>query len=79
MKTVYESKINENGFEVVTMHRIPETPEDEAQLKREAEEAKLWCNCEKDYDTYYVPDGEDARCLKHHYRCGHCHKIVQIG
>jgi len=43
-------------------------------------EAKLWCSGHKiNYGVYYVPDGKNKQCFKHHYRCNYCRKIVQIG
>jgi hypothetical protein len=47
--------------------------------KEKAKEEKLWCKCEGEHDSYYVPDNQDRRCSKHHYRCNHCKKITQIG
>ena len=41
-----------------------------------------WCDCdaqEKGCGTYYVDDGEDDICYKHHYRCEACDGITQIG
>jgi len=40
-----------------------------------------WCECEGDtlMDSYYVPDGKDPRCHKHHYKCIECDQITQIG
>lgn len=69
-----------NGTKVKVIKCISETEEE----KKDTEEvSNFWkengCHCEEDYGTYYVPDGEDPICPKHHYRCNHCHKIVQIG
>lgn len=40
-----------------------------------------WCLCPGDGlpDSYYVPDGQNPDCSKHHYRCNQCHSITQIG
>lgn len=36
-----------------------------------------WCECDASMDNaYYVDDTEE---MKHHWKCGNCHKIVQIG
>lgn len=35
-----------------------------------------WCHCTKSDNEYYVPDSAES---KHHWRCGICHKIVQVG
>ena len=50
------------------------------QVKREVELLQeFWCDCEDGSDNdYYVPDGEGV-IEKHHWLCGICHKIVQIG
>ena len=42
-------------------------------------EKSTWCECEQPDDEYYVPDGVDDECQKHHWNCGICDKIVQIG
>ena len=42
-------------------------------------ESDLWCMCGKNEDVYYLPDGINLDCSKHHYRCTSCHAIVQIG
>tara|TARA_Y100000589_G_scaffold331494_1_gene385286 strand:- start:59 stop:241 length:183 start_codon:yes stop_codon:yes gene_type:complete len=44
-------------------------------------EADDWCKCEdRDiYDTEFWDDGEHEHVYKHHYRCGDCGKITQIG
>ncbi len=44
-------------------------------------EAKLWCTCKKpDLDNCtFCDDGECADCNKHHYHCGTCQKICQVG
>ena len=50
------------------------------QVKGEVELLQeFWCDCEDGSDNdYYVPDGEGV-IEKHHWLCGVCHKIVQIG
>lgn len=72
-----EEKISD-GITVVKI--IYETEEE----KREQEEYAKWynsvkCNCEKPSNEYYVPDGANKECEKHHWRCGKCHGITQIG
>tara|TARA_Y100000401_G_scaffold117519_1_gene126807 strand:- start:1001 stop:1240 length:240 start_codon:yes stop_codon:yes gene_type:complete len=44
-------------------------------------EADDWCQCEDHdiYDTEFWDDGEHEHVHKHHYRCGDCGKITQIG
>jgi len=44
-------------------------------------EASLWCKCSKkrNYDVYYMADGEDKEIRKHHWRCCKCNKVRQIG
>lgn len=79
MKFVEKEEII-NGVKVKTVTCIRETEEE----KQEAEEvSKFWkkygCHCNQDCGTYYVPDGRSKICPKHHYRCNHCRKIVQIG
>lgn len=43
----------------------------------------LWCNCAKanleDAGAYFVSDGIDKNCQKHHWKCKRCDKIKQIG
>lgn len=59
------------------------------RTKREAEEtAHLWCRCEfwttpegpepQNPPTYHA-DGECSDCQKHHWHCGDCGKISQVG
>ncbi len=47
-------------------------------IKREAD---LWCSCKKpDFDNItFHDDGECRDCRKHHYHCGACGKICQVG
>ena len=48
--------------------------------KEKEKEEKLWCKCkDSSHGAYYVPDGQNRQCHKHHWRCNHCKKIVQIG
>lgn len=39
----------------------------------------LWCQCDGIKDPKYWDDGEHPDLYKHHWRCGDCEKIVQIG
>jgi hypothetical protein len=39
----------------------------------------IWCECEDDTESYFVDNGEDSECFKHHWRCDECDKITQIG
>lgn len=61
---------------------VPETEEE----RREWQEYRQWydgvkCHCKdtENRETYYVPDGVDEECTKHHWRCTRCDGIVQIG
>lgn len=47
----------------------------------QAEEKKYWCAGHPGHNTdvYFVPDGINKECEKHHYRCTKCDKIAQIG
>lgn len=49
------------------------------KLARMEEEKNMWCKCKKPSGEYYVPDGVDPKCKKHHWKCGVCSKIIQIG
>lgn len=43
-------------------------------------EAAMWCRCEKPSDDIiFHDDGECGDCRKHHYHCGACGKITQVG
>lgn len=44
-------------------------------------EADLWCGCKSGNieEAFYVPDNRIESCSKHHWRCGDCKGIVQIG
>ncbi len=44
--------------------------------KQKEKEEKMWCRCEKETDSYYVPDTSK---MKHHWKCQCCKKITQIG
>lgn len=41
----------------------------------------MWCECENSPIEAWTfhDDGEHPVIQKHHYRCGICHKITQIG
>lgn len=53
------------------------SPEAQKALQREAD---LWCRCGKSSDdVIFHDDGECSQCRKHHYHCGSCGKISQIG
>lgn len=46
-------------------------------LEREAE---LWCKCTTPSDdVVFHDDGTCSQCRKHHYHCGTCKKICQVG
>lgn len=46
-------------------------------LKREE---AMWCRCGKSSeDVIFHDDGECGDCHKHHYHCGFCQKICQVG
>lgn len=51
--------------------------EKEAEAHKQFHES--WCRCEEPGEVHYVPDGQDARCTKHHWRCSKCNKITQVG
>jgi hypothetical protein len=43
-------------------------------------EAAMWCRCEKPSDDIiFHDDFECGDCDKHHYHCGTCQKITQVG
>jgi hypothetical protein len=47
----------------------------------EVNDDNLWCKCEQEVgfaNAYYVPDGAGV-IKKHHWCCGTCRKVVQIG
>lgn len=39
----------------------------------------IWCECEDEPESYFVDNGENEECYKHHWRCEECDKITQIG
>ena len=49
--------------------------------KRKAAEEAFWCNCGKSEGSQitFHDDGECRTCQKHHYHCGNCGKITQVG
>lgn len=47
-----------------------------AQLE---EERAKWCECRRPKDAYYVKANQHKELKKHHWRCGACDKVVQIG
>ena len=58
---------------------IPMSKADGIALQKEMDkESAMWCDCgNEDHDTaYYVADTPK---MKHHWCCGNCDKIVQIG
>lgn len=43
-------------------------------------EQAMWCRCGKSSDdVIFHDDGECGDCHKHHYHCGNCQKISQVG
>jgi hypothetical protein len=43
-------------------------------------ERNMWCQCETDYGSHYVPDDtKNAAVNKHHYVCNKCGKVTQVG
>lgn len=53
------------------------TPQAQRALKREMD---LWCSCKTpSEDVIFHDDGECRQCRKHHYHCGTCGKITQVG
>lgn len=44
-------------------------------------EAALWCSCENAdlSNSTFCDDGTCSDCEKHHYHCGACNKICQVG
>ena len=49
--------------------------------KLKAADEAFWCKCGKSdtADTTFHDDGECRACNKHHYHCGVCNKISQVG
>ena len=45
------------------------------QTEKIAQAQALWCQCAKS-DPVYVPD---APGMKHHWDCGECGRLVQVG
>jgi len=41
--------------------------------------AEMWCKCHGETPTVFYKDGEHPDLFKHHYRCGVCGKVKQIG
>lgn len=40
----------------------------------------FWCHCgNPSGDVEFHDDGEGAACSKHHYTCGDCGRVLQIG
>jgi hypothetical protein len=60
-----------NGAAVIT----------QKQMKAIEREAALWCACKTPdlENCTFCDDGECADCRKHHYHCGSCKKICQVG
>jgi len=58
-------------------------PDTEEEIQEQAEYKTWWnevkCNCDDSTDARYIPDGEDDRCEKHHWKCNDCNGIVQVG
>ena len=51
-----------------------------AALRKHAQED--WCSCEKQGDPEFCDDGQrrNRHCVgKHHWHCGTCGKLVQVG
>lgn len=43
-------------------------------------EQEVWCRCgNPSGETQFYDDGEHPEIAKHHWRCGDCSKVVQIG
>lgn len=56
---------------------------DDETLEQITYEDSLWCECEDEQEAmlnaYYLEDGEHDELEKHHWRCGCCDKVLQIG
>lgn len=55
---------------------------DEEDLEALEELRKGWCECEEESDPLYHADGQEPldNCVtKHHYHCGWCLGLSQIG
>lgn len=63
-----------------TYQLVPETDEERAEMQEYHEWWQEYgCKCTHDTKSYYVADGVNEECQKHHWRCAECHKIVQVG
>lgn len=53
----------------------------DAQLKAIAAFQDSWCRCDNpDFEqAIFYDNGRHPDCRKHHWRCGDCGKILQVG
>jgi len=51
-----------------------------AQEKEYRNALAMWCECGNPSEgTSYVPDNASSVCVKHHWVCGDCGRVVQVG
>ena len=49
-------------------------------FRQQLGESEIWCQCSDPLgQTRFFHDGEHPDLFKHHWRCGSCNKVVQIG
>lgn len=52
----------------------------EAQFNQIEVENRKWCDCDNPSESaVYWADDTHPECSKHHWRCGDCGKIQQVG
>lgn len=51
----------------------------DAQLRARERARAMWCRCDEPHEPHYVPDGAHPEVSKHHWRCGSCDGVTQVG
>lgn len=49
------------------------------QAEKLARYQALWCGCAEPGEQKFYDDDEHPELKKHHWRCGNCGKVTQIG
>ncbi len=78
--TVHESGKKDTEFTMPCVTCKGKGELTDAEYRAEIKFRKSWCQCgNKSKEVRFYDDYEHPDCSKHHYRCGDCGKILQIG
>ena len=77
---VYSEEASPKSFEIDCVHCDGSGRMTNIEIKQTQWFDLQWCKCDfTPNETRYYADGQHPDCDKHHYRCGTCGLITQIG